>query len=110
MNDFDYLTVAETTLDHLFDFFTESESLEDCDIDLIDGVLTVIFEDDTRLIINKQEPVQQLWLAVPEGPAHYKYDRDKCVWVDEKTSEELLIALQRVLSAKLGQEIEITNQ
>ncbi len=75
---------------------------DDLDIDMVDGVLTIGFEDGGKIIINRQEPLQQLWVASPLGPAHFGFDADRAVWVDDKNGSTLMDTLGRALSQKLG--------
>lgn len=53
-------------------------SLDDVDADLdyetSGGVLTVVFENDTRLVFSRQPPTRQLWLAARAGGFHFSYD------------------------------------
>lgn len=93
---------AEQTIETLMQRMEAQAALDDLDIDLIDGVLNLEFEDGQKIIINRQEPLQQIWLASPEGPAHFVFDSASQRWLDEKTSESLMHTLSRVLSEKLG--------
>ncbi|MDP8078505.1 iron donor protein CyaY [Phocoenobacter skyensis] len=63
---------------------TIEEQLEeqDCDVDFeIHGaVMEIIFADDSRIVINKQEAMSELWLASQLGGFHFKYQNND--WVD----------------------------
>lgn len=81
----------------------EAESAcDDLDMDLIDGVLTIGFEDGAKVIINRQEPLQQIWVASPLGPAHFSYDGERGVWLDDKSGATLMDTLSQVFTSKLG--------
>ena len=88
----------------------DMEALEDADIDLVDGVLTVEFDDGSQLIINRQEPVEQIWVASPLGPAHFSYDSDQECWVDDKSGASLTDTLEKAFSEKLGQAVSLDRQ
>ena len=98
---------AEQTIEELMSRLEAIEALDDCDMDLIDGVFELEFEDGAKLIINRQEPVKQLWLASPEGPAHFGFDADSGEWENDKTGESLTRTLERVLSQKTGTSIRL---
>ena len=98
---------AEQTVEDLMERLEAIDALEDCDMDLIDGVFELEFDDGAKLIINRQEPVEQLWLASPEGPAHFGYNGDSGEWENDKTGESLTATLERVLSQKTGQAIRL---
>lgn len=46
-----------------------------CDVDCeIQGaVMTLYFDDDSQIVINKQEAMQELWLASKLGGFHFAY-------------------------------------
>ena len=98
---------AEETLEDLMSRMESVDALEDCDLDMIDGVFELEFEDGAKLIINKQEPVQQLWLASPEGPAHFSFNADRGEWENDKTGDTLINTLNRVLSQKTGSPVSL---
>ena len=75
---------------------------DDLDMDIVDGVLKIEFEDGGQIIVNRQEPVRQLWVASPLGPAHFSFDADRGAWVDAKTGATLMETLSRALTRKLG--------
>ncbi len=98
---------AEQTVEDLMSRLEEIDALDDCDMDIIDGVFELEFDDGSKIIINRQEPVQQLWLASPEGPAHFGYNPDSGEWENDKTGESLRQTLERVLSQKTGSAITL---
>jgi CyaY protein len=61
---------------------------EELDYETSGGVLTVIFENDTRLVFSRQPPTRQLWLAARSGGFHFAFDDDADDWRD--TREGLL--------------------
>ena len=107
MSDQSYAVRAARLLEDIMEQLEAVEALEDADIDLVDGVLTVEFEDGGQLIINRQEPLEQLWLASPEGPAHFDYNDEAGEWRNDKTGESLVTTLERVLTEKLGQPVSL---
>ncbi|MFN2309500.1 MAG: iron donor protein CyaY [Gammaproteobacteria bacterium] len=75
---------------------------DDLDLDLIDGVLKIVFEDGGQIIVNRQEPLQQLWVASPLGPAHFDFDADRGAWIDHKSGATLMDTLSRAFTQRLG--------
>lgn len=98
---------ASQTIEDLMERLEAIDALDDCDMDVIDGVFELEFEDGAKLIINRQEPVEQLWLASPEGPAHFGFNADSGEWENDKTGESLNGTLERVLSQKTGASISL---
>ena len=107
MNTASFSVIAEQVLEDIAERLEEVEALEDADIDMIDGVLTVEFEDRTQMILNRQEPTKQIWLASPEGPAHFGQSGSGDEWLNDKNGEELFLVLSRVISNKTGQTISL---
>ncbi len=110
MSEQSYAVRAAQLLEDIMEQLEEVEALEDADIDLVDGVLTVEFEDGGQLIINRQEPVEQIWVASPLGPAHFSYDGSQERWLDDKTGASLTDTLERAFSQKLGQAVSLDRQ
>jgi CyaY protein len=98
---------AEQTLEALLERMSEIDALTDLDMDIIDGVLTLEFDDGGKLILNRQEAANQIWLASPEGPAHFGYDADRKAWLNDRTAESLTDTLNRVLSEGCGEQIRL---
>ena len=96
---------AAQTLDSIREQLEALSACDDLDLEIVDAVLRVEFEDGSRVIINRQEPVQQLWVASPLGPAHFAYDTARELWVDTKTGETLMGALSKAFTLKLGEPV-----
>ena len=70
----EYEKISKTTLDNLCEYFeTILENIENADVNLSDGVLTVRLGSDLgTYVINKQSPNKQIWLSSPlSGPKRY---------------------------------------
>jgi CyaY protein len=97
--------MLETILEQL-----EAESAcDDLDMDIVDGVLKIEFEDGGQIIINRQEPLQQLWVASPLGPAHFSFDAGRGVWIDDKNGATLMDTLSRAFTQKLGVPVSLRD-
>ena len=62
------------------------------------NVLTLELDNGSRLVINSQAPMQQMWVAGRTGAFHYAW-RDGA-WVDTRDGSELFSALSRLVSAQ----------
>jgi len=74
----------------------------DLDIDLTraGNVLTLELADGSRVVVNSQAPMQQLWLAARSGAHHYAWvDGD---WRDTRDGTEFFASLSRILSTLGG--------
>ncbi|MEE9494370.1 MAG: iron donor protein CyaY [Gammaproteobacteria bacterium] len=107
MSEVSFSNKALLLLETLQERMESVEALEDLDMDLIDGVLTVEFEDGGQMIVNRQSSAEQIWLASPLGPAHFSFDADKNDWLDDKTSVSLKDTLEQAFASKLGQAVHL---
>lgn len=107
MADLSYALRAAQLLETLLEQFEAVEALDDLDMDLIDGVLTLEFEDGSQIIINRQEPVEQIWLASPLGPAHFNFDAEHAQWVNDRDGNSLQQTLEAAFGQKLGVEVTL---
>jgi CyaY protein len=56
----------------------------DLDYETSGGVLTVVFDNDTKLVFSRQPPTRQLWLAARAGGFHFDYDETARDWRDTR--------------------------
>ena len=102
MPEMSYSIRASQMLETILEQLEAESACDDLDLDIVDGVLTVAFKDGAHVIINRQEPLQQIWVASPLGPAHFSFAADRGVWVDDKTGATLMDTLSQAFTRKLG--------
>lgn len=100
-----FAILAENSLHDLLQKLELNAALEDLDIDIIDGVIHLEFEDGAQIVINSQSSAQQLWLATPYGPHHFSYDETRQCWCDDRDGSAIEAALANALSKKLGRPV-----
>lgn len=82
--------MSESQFNELIDstFAALEQALDAVDADLdyetSGGVLTVSFDNDTRLVFSRQPPTRQLWLAARAGGFHFAYDAEAGDWRDTR--------------------------
>lgn len=96
-----FAVTVENTLNALME--QVEEVAPEVEGDLVDSVLTLILPDDSQIIINRQEAVQQIWLACSDGPA--RFDQVGEAWLDRQSHEALNAAVGRLLGKHLGRAI-----
>ena len=83
------------------------DALEDLDGDIdyesSDGILTIVMENKSQIIINRQTAAFQLWLAAKSGGYHYDYVDGH--WQDDRTAELFTDAINRCLTEQSGEKI-----
>jgi CyaY protein len=70
------------------------------------SVLTLELENDTKIVVNTQLPMRQIWVAARSGGYHFSYDgRD---WRDTRDGTELFASLSRFVSAQGGHPVVLS--
>ena len=77
----------------------------DVDLENSNGVLTVRFESGTQLILSRQEPLRQLWVAARSGGFHFDFDEISERWVCDTSGERLGELLSRVVQQQAAEEL-----
>ena len=67
------------------------------------NVLTLELGDRSKVVINSQAPMQQLWVAGRGGAFHYAWHDG--AWRDTRDGSELFAALSRLVSAQGGEPV-----
>lgn len=102
MAEISFSVQASRMLETIVEQLEAEPACDDLDMDIVDGVLKIAFEDGGQIIVNRQEPVRQLWVASPLGPAHFSFDSGRGAWVDARTGATLMETLSLAFTQKLG--------
>jgi len=103
MTESEFLDLAEATLDAI-----EAALDRLCEQDMVDvecsrsgNVLEIEFIDNgSKVIVNSQAPMQELWVAARSGGFHYRREGDK--WLDTRSGMELFAALSEIATQQGG--------
>lgn len=77
----------------------------DIDSELSNGILTLTFADHSKIIVNRQTPNREIWVAAKSGGFHFRFDG--AAWRDTRSDEQLGALLARAVSAQSGAVIAI---
>ncbi|WP_447594989.1 iron donor protein CyaY [Aquipseudomonas campi] len=97
----DLIDAAQEIVEDVFD-----DSGLDIDLENSAGVLTVRFENGTQVILSRQEPLRQLWVAARSGGFHFDYDEAQGLWICDTSEEPLGELLARVTQEQAGEQLE----
>jgi CyaY protein len=89
------LSAIEATADRWL-----QQDLIDIDTHRTGGLLELVFPDDSRIVVNTQPPLQEIWLAARAGGYHYRHVQGR--WLDTRDGSEFFDALSRHASAQAG--------
>jgi len=105
MNESDFEQLAEDSM------LAIEEAIDSCGVDIdydnAGGILTLEFDNSSRIIINKQTPLKQLWVAARSGGYHFDYDHEAECWRLQGNGEELFVCLGRYCSEQAGTEVTL---
>lgn len=87
----EYENLAHEMLAHI-EAVVEASGTE-IEFETEDEILTLEFPDGSRIIINKQRPLQQIWVAAKSGGFHYQYDSAQKRWI-RAGGQELIADLE----------------
>ena len=99
MTESDFHRAVEAILGRIESSLEDEDAL---DVQVEGGVLTIECEDASRIIVNRQTPNREIWVAARCGGFHFVL-RDG-LWRDTRSNEELFASLARVLHAQCGVE------
>ena len=78
----------------------------DIDSDISGGILTLEFENRSKVIVNRQTFNREIWVAAKSGGFHFRFDG--AAWRDTRSEEKLDSLLSRIISEQSGNVMSIT--
>lgn len=106
MNDSQYNLIAEDLL------LAIEEAIEDSGVDIdyegVGGLLTLTFKNNTKIIINKQAPLHEIWVATKFNGHHFVCNES--VWTDKRSGEEFWQFLSSAVSTQADTELSLSAQ
>jgi CyaY protein len=101
MPDSDYLSRAEAVLAAVERAVDEADA--DIELERSGNVLTLEFENRTKIIVNLQPPMSEIWIAAKAGGFHYRFIDGE--WRDTRTGTEFFSALTAYASEQAGEPV-----
>ncbi|MFG0834113.1 MULTISPECIES: iron donor protein CyaY [Aeromonas] len=101
MKDHEYHALVDTFFQSVEDRI--DANYPDIDCERAGGVLTLVFENKTKVILNKQEPLHQIWVATRENGFHFELQGD--TWIDNRFGHELKALLARACTQQSGEDV-----
>lgn len=95
------LASVEATIDKWL-----QDDLVDIDTQRTGGLLELSFPNGSKIILNTQQPLHELWMAARSGGYHYKYVGTS--WIDTREGREFFDALSICATQQAGQPLRFT--
>ena len=77
----------------------------DVEFEINSGILELEFENGSKIIINRQTPARELWVAARSGGFHYRWQDE--AWRNTRDGTELFGSLQRMVSEQAGAKVDL---
>jgi len=109
LSDADYNAKTRAVLDAievLVDRWLD-EDVIDIDSHRSGGLLELSFPNGSKIILNTQPPLQEIWLAARGGGFHFRFCDG--AWLDTKTGVEFHALLSREAGAQAGQALNFPS-
>ena len=108
MTETEFLSLIDRTLSHIEDAFEAAGQSGDVDVECSrsGSLLEIEFLDNkSKIIINSQAALFELWLAAKSGGYHYKYDGMR--WKNTRDETDLMVMLTQIARAQGGCEVDL---
>jgi CyaY protein len=103
MTETEFLALAEATLDGIEAALERAAASSDLDVECsrTGNVLEIEFIDNgSKIIVNSQAPMQEIWIAARSGGFHYRRDNER--WINTRDGSELFASLSKMVSEQSG--------
>ncbi|KII80252.1 iron donor protein CyaY [Vibrio renipiscarius] len=102
MNETEFHQLADKQMQIIEEMIDDSGA--DIDFETSGNVMTLEFENRSQIIINRQEPMKEIWLASRSGGFHFAYVGQQ--WICSKTGVELINMVKQECEKHADEEIE----
>jgi CyaY protein len=109
MTESEFLALADRTLRAIEAALEQATDAGDVDVECSrsGNVLEIEFIDTgSKIIVNSQAPMQEMWVAAKSGGFHYKRENEQ--WINTRDGSELFDALSKMTSQQGGSEIVLS--
>ncbi|MES2264069.1 MAG: iron donor protein CyaY [Pseudomonadota bacterium] len=111
MTESEFLAAAEATLNAIEAAFDRlnAQDMTDVECSRSGNVLEIEFVDNgSKVIVNSQAPMQELWVAARSGGFHYRCVDGK--WCNTRDGSELFAALSEITTAQGGAPVVVSER
>jgi CyaY protein len=103
MTESEFLDLAEQALSSIENSLETAAETSDLDVECTrsGNVLAIeCIDNGSKIIVNTQAPMQEIWVAAKSGGFHYKYDGS--IWRNTRDGSELFAVLSAIVGEQAG--------
>lgn len=111
MTESEFLKLADATLTRIEGALEQTADTTDLDIECSrsGNVLEIeLIDHDSKIIVNSQAPMQEMWVAAKSGGFHYRRENDR--WVNTRDGSELYASLSAIIEAQSGMPVLLSER
>lgn len=101
MNDSEFHQLADQLLLTVEERLDEHDGDADIDYETHGSVMTLSFDNGSKIVINRQEPLHQVWLATKAGGYHFSYQDEH--WICDRSGAEFWSLLADACTVQAGE-------
>ncbi|SET19355.1 iron donor protein CyaY [Thalassotalea agarivorans] len=107
MNDSQYNLMADELLLAIEEAVEEAfeEQDEELDYESVGGKLSLTFVDGSKIIINKQAPLHEIWVATKFNGHHFAFTDD--IWLDKRGGGEFWQFISAAIEKQSGIHVDL---
>ena len=106
MNDSEFHRICDGLWSTIEERLDDWDGDSDIDCEINGGVLSLSFENRSKIIINRQEPLHQVWLATKSGGYHFNLKDDK--WICDRSGAEFWALLEEACTQQAGEPVSFS--
>ncbi|MGK2888442.1 MAG: iron donor protein CyaY [Candidatus Malihini olakiniferum] len=103
MNNSEFHQLADALMLTIEEVLDDFDGDADIDYETNGGVMTLSFENASKIVINRQEPLHQVWLATKAGGYHFSYRDEQ--WICDRSGELFFALLAQACRAQSGEDV-----
>ncbi|MCP4791530.1 MAG: iron donor protein CyaY [Gammaproteobacteria bacterium] len=108
MNEAQYHAQLDNLMMHLEEILDAAES--DLDYVTSGGLMTITCESGVQLVVSRQAPLLQLWLASPAGGMRFVFDEAVSTWFqDDETAASFAHVMGHILARFADEELDCSS-
>jgi len=110
MTESEFLDLADATLGAIEAELERAAGDTDLDVECArsGNVLEIeLVDNGSKIIVNSQAPLQEIWVAARSGGFHYKREGER--WVNTRDGSELFAALSAIVSQQGGVKVSLAS-
>ena len=106
MTETEFLTLANASLQAIETALERCSDELDTECTRSGNVLEIeLIDNASKIIVNLQTPMQQVWVAARAGGYHFTHDGQ--VWRDTRDQSELFSTLSNLISGQAGVKVDL---